>query len=133
MSIFGSIKDAIFGHKAAAAPTPATQSAPAAPPAGVAPAAQSSAAPAAPQVDIAAVMDSLSAQSLEKLNWKTSIVDLMKLLGLDSSLAARKTLADEVGYTGPKDGSAEMNIALHRAVMKKLADNGGIVPADLKN
>ena len=129
MSIFGSIKDAIFGHKAAAAPTPATQS----PPAGVAPATQSTAAPPAQQVDIAAVMDSLSAQSLEKLNWKTSIVDLMKLLGLDSSLAARKALAEEVGYAGPKDGSAEMNIALHKAVMKKLADNGGIVPADLRD
>ena len=135
MSIFGSIKDAIFGHKTAAAagPTPATQHPPAAAPGGApAPAAQSSAAPAQ-QVDIAAVMDSLSAQSLEKLNWKTSIVDLMKLLGLDSSLAARKQLADEIGYTGPKDGSAEMNIALHKAVMKKLADNGGIVPPDLKD
>jgi hypothetical protein len=67
------------------------------------------------------------------LNWRTSIVDLMKLLDLDSSLANRKELATELGYTGATDGSAEMNIWLHKAVMRELANNGGTVPADLKD
>jgi hypothetical protein len=126
MSFFGKIKDAIFGKKAEAAPvTPAqtTTAAPAAP------------APAAPQaiseVDVESILNGLAAQSDQKLNWRTSIVDLMKLLGLDSSLAERKGLAQELGYTGALDGSAEMNIWLHKQVMRELAANGGNVPAEL--
>lgn len=76
-------------------------------------------------------MNDLAAKNKEKLNWRTSIVDLMKLLKLDSSLASRKELAKELGYTGSTDDSATMNIWLHKQVMKKLADNGGKVPADL--
>ena len=68
----------------------------------------------------------------EKLNWKESIVDLMKLLKLDSSLAARKELAHELGYTGALDGSADMNVWLHKQVMTKLAESGGTVPDSLK-
>ena len=78
-------------------------------------------------------MNGLAAKNPQKLNWRTSIVDLMKLLDLDSSLQERKDLATELGYTGAKDGSAEMNIWLHKQVMNKLAANGGKVPADLKD
>lgn len=125
MSFFGKIKDAIFGKKAEAAPAaPAqTTAAPAAP------------APVAPQpvseVDVEAILNGLAAKSDQKLNWRTSIVDLMKLLGLDSSLTERKGLAQELGYTGALDGSAEMNIWLHKQVMRELAANGGKVPAEL--
>ena len=145
MSIFGSIKRAIFGDNGplggqfgggGAKAAPAPSAAPAAPRAPT-PAAQPApaAAPAAPAqpVDVEAILTQKAAASGQQLNWRQSIVDLMKLLGLDSSLAARKELADEIGYTGPKDGSAEMNIALHRAVMRKLAENGGNVPADLRD
>jgi len=124
MSFFGKIKDAIFGKKAEAAPAaPAqTTAAPAAP------------APVAPQpvseVDVEAILSGLAAKSDQKLNWRTSIVDLMKLLGLDSSLTERKGLAQELGYTGALDGSAEMNIWLHKQVMRELAANGGKVPAE---
>ena len=127
MSIFGKIKDAIFGKKAVAA----EPAAPAAPnPVGSAlDAATSAMAAAATPVDVDAI---LSAQAEGKdLNWRTSIVDLMKLLDIDSSLANRKELAQELGYTGELDGSAEMNIWLHKAVMRELAANGGKVPADL--
>jgi hypothetical protein len=84
-----------------------------------------------PAVDVASVLDGLSAKSSEKLDWKKSIVDLMKLVGMDSSLSARKELATELGYTGDQNDSAAMNIWLHKQVMKKLAENGGKVPADL--
>jgi hypothetical protein len=91
-------------------------------------------APAAPSsVDVEAVLDDLLAQKKARLNWRHSIVDLMKLLELASSLAARKELATELHYTGAKDGSAEMNIWLHKAVMQKLAENGGKVPESLKH
>jgi hypothetical protein len=76
-------------------------------------------------------MESKAAAAGQKLNWRTSIVDLMKLLNLDSSLAARKELATELGYTGDMNDSATMNIWLHKQVMKKVAENGGQVPADL--
>lgn len=93
------------------------------------------AAPAAPVpmpvVDVEQMLDGMAAKAAEKLHWKTSIVDLLKLLGIDSSLAARKTLAQELNYAGPLDGSAEMNIWLHRQVMAQLAANGGKLPADL--
>ena len=87
--------------------------------------------PAAQPVDIEAVLDGLNAERAQKLNWRTSIVDLMKLVGLESSLSERKELADELGYTGDKSDSAAMNIWLHKQVLKKLQDNGGKVPADL--
>jgi hypothetical protein len=89
---------------------------------------------AAPQpVDVEAVLSGMAAQNSQKLDWRHSIVDLMKLLGLDSSLSARQELARELGYSGATDGSAEMNIWLHRQVMQKLAENGGRVPDSLKN
>ncbi len=124
MSIFSKIKDAIFGHKAEAATPPADVAPAVAPP---------TAAPAAPlavsEVDVEANLASLA--SGKDLNWRTSIVDLMKLLDIDSSLANRKELAMELGYTGDLDGSAEMNIWLHKATMQALAANGGKVPAAL--
>jgi hypothetical protein len=84
-------------------------------------------------VDVEAVLNAMAEKNPQKLNWRTSIVDLMKLLELDSSLQARKALADELKYTGDKSDSASMNIWLHKQVMKKLAENGGKVPADLKD
>ena len=129
MSIFGRIKDAIFGKKAEAAPAPKA-AAPAAPATPTAPAA-----PPPPveisEVDVEAILTNLADKSPQKLNWRTSIVDLMKLLGLESSLAERKELAQELGYTGELNGSSEMNIWLHKAVLRELAKNGGKVPADL--
>ena len=89
--------------------------------------------PAATQapVDITTTLDNLAAKSKEKLDWKHSIVDLMKLVGMDSSLSARKALAADLKYTGDTNDSATMNMWLHKEVMKKLAENGGRVPADL--
>ncbi|MHC2107605.1 MULTISPECIES: DUF3597 domain-containing protein [unclassified Methylobacterium] len=84
-------------------------------------------------VDVEAVLTGLAEKNGQKLDWRHSIVDLMKLLGLESSLTERKQLADELHYTGDKDDSASMNIWLHKQVMKKLAENGGKVPEDLKN
>lgn len=125
MSIFGKIKDAIFGKKAQAqAPAPTAAPAPAA----------EAAAPvvvAISEVDVIANLEALAADKGAKLNWKTSIVDLMKLLDIDSSLSNREELAKELGYTGTLGGSAEMNIWLHKAVMRELARNGGKVPAEL--
>ena len=87
--------------------------------------------PAPPVVDIAAVMSGLAAKNPEKLDWKRSIVDLMKLVGMDSSLSARKELATELHYTGDMNDSASMNVWLHKEVLKKLAENGGKVPPEL--
>jgi hypothetical protein len=84
-------------------------------------------------VDVEAVLNDLSAKSLQKLNWRTSIVDLMKLVGLDPSLQHRKELAGELGYRGDPSDSAAMNVWLHKEVMRKLAANGGQVPADLQH
>ncbi|WP_240007388.1 DUF3597 domain-containing protein [Pseudaquidulcibacter saccharophilus] len=134
MGIFSKIKDAIFGHKAQAAPAPAPAPQAAAPAPVETPIAQT----AAPQpvaidaVDVAAILDNLASNNSQKLNWKVSIVDLMKLLGLDSSLENRKELAGELGFTGDTNDSASMNIWLHKAVMNELAKNGGVVPDDLK-
>jgi len=128
MSIFGNIMSAIFGSKAAAAPGTASSTA-----SGSAPG--TAAAPAgAPMsnVDVEAVLTKLAAESKEKLDWRKSIVDLMKLLKLDSSFSARKELAKELGYSGDTNDSASMNIWLHKQVMQKLAANGGKVPADLQ-
>jgi len=124
MGIFGDIKAAIFGHPAVQAPpAPAVPSAPAAAPAQPAPApAPAATAPAEPKViDADAALEKIAHQKGDPdLNWKTSIVDLMKLIGLDPSLENRKELATELGYSGPKDGSAEMNIWLHKAVMERI-------------
>jgi hypothetical protein len=98
-----------------------------------APAASAPAAAPMQQVDVEAVLNNMQQQSGQQLNWRTSIVDLLKLLGLDSSLQARKELAAELQYTGDTNDSASMNIWLHRQVMNKLAANGGKVPADLKD
>jgi 3-oxoacyl-ACP reductase-like protein len=125
MSIFSRIKNAIFGgdDKPAAAPAAAPATAPAA--------AAKPAAPPAP-VDVEAVLLKLmEKKGNPNLNWRTSIADLMRLLDLDPSLANRKELAAELGYTGALDGSAEMNIWLYKQVMKALAANGGKVPAAL--
>ncbi len=125
MSIFGKILGGIFNRKKPAAPAPAPTAAPASP-------AVVASAPQPPEpVDIEAVLNELAAENPQKLNWRTSIVDLMKLVGLESSLAERKELADELGYTGDKGDSASMNIWLHKQVLAKLAANGGKVPADL--
>ena len=116
---------------------PSSHAAPA--PAEAAPAAASATAAAAPvvaaiqQVDVAVILDGMAAKNSQKLNWKTSIVDLMKLLDLDSSLTARKTLAQELHFTGDTNDSASMNIWLHKQVMIKLAENGGKVPDALKS
>ncbi|MDQ2140730.1 DUF3597 domain-containing protein [Alcaligenaceae bacterium A4P071] len=104
----------------------------AAPPAGT-PAPGGAPAATATPVDVNAVLTEMQSHNSEKLNWKTSIVDLLKLLGLDSSLTARKQLAAELNYTGSTDDSAAMNIWLHKEVMKKLAANGGKLPDDLKD
>lgn len=90
-------------------------------------------APAMDEVDVEALLNGMAQKNSQKLNWRTSIVDLMKLLDLDSSLAARKELAQELNYTGDMNDSASMNIWLHKQVMRKLAENGGKVPADLKD
>ncbi|MCZ7934177.1 DUF3597 domain-containing protein [Agrobacterium leguminum] len=134
MSFFDKIKNAIFG-KAEAAPqtsapagTPATTASPAAP---AAPAPTAAAPAPAGNVDVASILDAAVKQNGQKLDWKHSIVDLLKALNLDSSLSARKELAGELGYTGDTSDSATMNIWLHKAVIKKLSENGGKVPADL--
>jgi len=139
MSIFGKIMGAIFGSKADAAPASggAAPSASGATPSasGSAPAAAPSAAPAAPpqSVDVAAILDKAVAAKKEKLEWRTSIVDLMKALDIDSSLAARKELAKELGYSGDTNDSASMNVWLHKQVMGKLAANGGKLPPEIKH
>lgn len=128
-NVLDSILGALFGKKrpaeppSAPAPTPAPAPAPARP-------AQPAPAPVQ-AVDIEAHLDALAARAGEKLNWRTSIVDLMKLLGIDSSLQNRKELANELGYTGDMGDSAAMNIWLHRQVMTRVAANGGKVPANL--
>lgn len=141
MSIFSRIKDAIFGQdEKQAAPQTSATSAPNAPrPSTPSPQAQqTSGIPASPAnakwdrpVDVDQVLSGLAAKSDQKLNWQTSIVDLMKLINVDSSLANRKELAKELGYTGDTADSASMNIWLHKRVMQELEKNGGKVPASL--
>jgi hypothetical protein len=155
MSIFGKIMGAIFGHSATAAPSAAPNSGTAAAggdatPADTAaggaqmsatgsamPSAVPSSAPAtsAPTqtVDVASIVDKAAAAKGEKLEWRTSIVDLMKALDIDSSLAARKELAKELAYTGDTNDSASMNVWLHKQVMAKLAANGGKLPPEIKH
>ena len=131
MSIFGKIMGAIFGTKADAAP--AGSGAGASPASGsAAPAGGTSAAPAQ-SVDVAPILDKAVAAKKEKLAWRTSIVDLMKALDIDSSFSARKELAKELGYTGDSNDSASMNIWLHKQVMTKFAANGGKLPPEIKH
>src|SRR5262245_21521614 len=150
MSVFGSIMSSIFGGAAAASPAP-TSAAPPSPAEASSPSARSThaspstgaqaaveppggaASSPATQVDIAAVMDKFAEASPEDLDWRKSIVDLMKVLKLDSSLAARTELAKELHYTGSMKDSAAMNVWLHKQVMIKLAENGGKVPSELKH
>jgi hypothetical protein len=128
MSIFGKIMSAIFGTSASATPAGGA-AAPAS--GGAASSGSASAAPAA-TVDVAPILDKAVAAQKEKLEWRTSIVDLMKALNIDSSLSARKELAHELGFTGDTNDSASMNIWLHKQVMAKLAANGGKLPSDVK-
>lgn len=142
MGIFSSIKEKLFGKaepEVAAAetitaeavkPVTADVSATAATPTKAGEATPAESKPAA-AVDVAAIMDAAVKKNGQKLDWRRSIVDMMKALDLDSSLSARKELADELGYTGDKNDSATMNVWLHKALMKALAENGGKVPADL--
>src|SRR5437588_3365093 len=125
MSIFGKIMSAVLRSKARATPAGGTAS-------GCSAAAGGSAAAPAQTVDVAPILDKAVAAKKEKLAWRTSIVDLMKALDIDSSLGARKELAKELGYTGDTNDSATMNIWLHKQVMAKLAANGGKLPADVK-
>ena len=132
MSILGKILGGIFNRKkdapAALAPAPAPTTTPVQPPV---PAAVATA-PQPPQpVDVAGILDFMNEQRDQTLNWRTSIVDLMKLIGLESSLAERRELADELGYTGDKSDTAAMNIWLHKQVIQKIIDNGGQLPRDL--
>ena len=150
MGMFSNLMGKIFAHAAAptqqtavaaSAPAPAPSSAPEAALATPTDAAPSAAAPAAPtanppaaapqSVDVAAILDGLAAKSSEKLDWKKSIVDMLKLLDMDSSLGARKELATDLKYSGDEGDSATMNVWLHKEVMQKLAENGGKVPAEL--
>ncbi|MEO7723738.1 MAG: DUF3597 domain-containing protein [Chthoniobacterales bacterium] len=148
MGLFNTLMSKIFGH-ATSHSTPASSSAPAPGTPASAPATQSSTTPAMPApvafptaapsastapaqpVDVAAILDKLAAKNSEKLDWKHSIVDLMKLVGMDSGLSARKELAQDLHYSGDMNDSATMNIWLHKEVMKKLAENGGKVPQSL--
>ena len=126
MSIFGKIMSAIFGHSASATPAGG-----AAAPAGGGGGGTASA--PAQTVDVAPILDKAVAAKHEKLEWRTSIVDLMKALDIDSSFAARKELAKELGYSGDTNDSASMNVWLHKQVMAKLAANGGKLPPEIKH
>jgi Domain of unknown function (DUF3597) len=133
MSIFGKIMGAIFGSSPASAATAGSAPSSSAP-AGAAPGGSAPAAAPASSVDVAAIVDAaVAAHKGEKLEWRTSIVDLMKALDIDSSLAARKDLAKELGYSGDTNDSASMNVWLHKQVMSKLAANGGKLPPEIKH
>jgi len=142
MGLLSNLMSKIFSHPsatvaatggAAAAPTAAAPSTAGAQPAAPPAAAPSSTAPATPPkvVDVAAILDGLAAKNSEDLDWKKSIVDLMKLVGMDSSFKARKQLAQELNYTGDPNDSASMNVWLHKQVLVKIAENGGKVPQEL--
>ena len=118
MGLFNTLMSKIFGH---AAEQPVANIAQTPAPAAGAPA----------SVDVTAILDDLAAKNSEQLDWKHSIVDLMKLVGMDSSFSARKELAHDLGYQGDTGDSASMNIWLHKEVLKKLAANGGKVPKEL--
>ena len=140
MSIFGKIASAIFGHHAGTPGTSAATGSSAKPSSGgTAPTGTASTAPLPgatgkpmTTAEVETMIAKVAAGQKEKYDWQKSIVDLMKLLNLDSSLNARKELAKELGYTGALDGSAEMNVWLHKQVMTKLAESGGKVPDSLR-
>jgi hypothetical protein len=124
MGLFANLLSKVFGQQAAVASTPSKS------PGAPAPATPGATAPAA-AVDVTAILDDLASKNPEKLDWRKSIVDLMKLVGMDSSLASRKELAKDLNYTGDTGDSAAMNIWLHKVVIRKIADNGGKVPKEL--
>ncbi|MFL6305015.1 MAG: DUF3597 domain-containing protein [Xanthobacteraceae bacterium] len=126
MSIFGNIVSTVFGHSAAAPGGPAAKGTPTV-------AGSPSAGKPMTRQQVEEMIGKLADTHAERYNWKESIVDLMKLLKLDSSLVARQQLAQELGYTGARDGSAEMNIWLHKQVITKLAETGGVVPTSLQH
>ena len=130
MSILGSLMGKILGHPGAKA-SPTRPAAPAAPAPAAAPTPAPAATAAPPVVDVETVLETMAAGTKQNLDWRNSIVDLMKLVGIDSSLANRKALAQELGYTGDMNDSATMNIWLHKQVLRKLSENGGQVPANL--
>jgi Domain of unknown function (DUF3597) len=130
MSIFGNIASAIFKHRSAAATTSATGSA-TSPVGGAAGSPVTTSRPMT-QDQIEEIIEKIADSQDEDLDWKVSIVDLMKVLKLDSSLRARKKLTQELGYRGRLTGSPAMNIWLHKHVMQKLAESGGVVPDSLK-
>ena len=150
MSVFGKIASAIFGHRSVAPGTATGSLAPGAPksPGSATPGSSAPGSSAAPSAttgssapgaakpitvaEVEAMISKVAAGQKEKFDWQRSIVDLMKLLNLDSSLHAREELAKELGYTGKLDGSAEMNVWLHKQVMTKLAESGGRVPDSLR-
>ena len=121
MSIFAKIMSSIFGKASASGASPAASATPASAPAG-----------SITEVDVTGILTKLASEKKEKLEWQKSIVDLMKLLDLDNSLSARKELAQELHYSGDMNNSASMNVWLHKQVMRKLAENGGKVPEELK-
>src|SRR5215470_18392838 len=144
MGLLNNLISKIFSHsgpataaKGGAAAAPATAPSPAGVQPAAAPAAVAVAPPPAASVapakviDVAVILDGLAANNSEKLEWKKSIVDLMKLVGMDSSFKARKQLAQELNYTGDPNDSASMNIWLHKQVLIKIAENGGKVPQEL--
>lgn len=138
MSILGRILGGVFGRKKVDATPPPPASTPQPSPSASPPptvgqpgAAGLGTSPQPQDVDVAAVLDGLNNQRSQRLNWRTSIVDLMKLVGMESSLAERRELADELGYDGDKGDTATMNMWLHRQVLRRIRENGGQLPADL--
>jgi hypothetical protein len=134
MSILGSLMGKILGNNAHASEAKGSTTATAVPPTPMTPttpSAPTSATAAPPKVDVELVLETMAAGTSQKLDWRNSIVDLMKLVGIDSSLANRKALAQELGYTGDMNDSAAMNVWLHKEVMRRLAENGGHVPSNL--
>lgn len=125
MGLFSNLLSKVLGQQTAAAATPRVAQAGAPAPA------SSGSAPPAATVDVTAILDDLAAKNSEKLDWRKSIVDLMKLVGMDSSLAERKELAKELNYTGDTSDSAKMNVWLHKEVIRKISENGGKVPNEL--
>src|SRR5881392_3670508 len=130
MGLFNNLMSKIFGQAAPAAAV-SSETSSAAPASGATSTAASVATAAPPTVDVAAILNNLAAKNPEKLDWKKSIVDLMKLVGMDSSLSARKELATELHYSGDQSDTAAMNIWLHKEVLRKLSENGGKVPQEL--
>ena len=134
MGIFGNLMAKIMGHEARASEASVNAAVASNAPAAGAQASAAAGATASPvgaPVDVEAVLQGMAASNSQKLDWRHSIVDLMKLVGIDSGLSERKAMAQELGYTGSTDDSATMNIWLHKEVMRQLAANGGKVPASL--